>query len=501
MSGTPSAHTKGPPRRMRVLLISPGKVGGVVSMLSQERDWAEAFGLKPPLALLYIGTTLRDVGGHEVRVFDCSPLRTTPEQVARIAEDWRPDIIGISVETFYYYPGLEVARAVSRACPDAFLVMGGPHVGIYPEQTLANDFVDAVVAGDGEEPMLALCEMVATADFSRDIAGLHLRSRGVSAVGRFSSIGDVGRLPIPDRRLLPASELYGSVFSRTGRATTMVSTRGCPSLCGFCKLDDLMNYSARPADKVVAEFRHLAEVGFQEVELYDDTFSIRRPRVREICEGLIEADLGLQWSVRDRVNTLTQENVELMARAGCNRIHFGIESGVERTLAKMKKQISPDKARNAVRYAKAAGLTVCTHFIIGYLDETADEMKQTIEFALELDADFAEFSILVPLPATPVYTEGIERGLWGDFWAGFAANPTAGFQPEYNLEVMGLDALSALRDYGIRRFYFRPRYIARRLATLRSPGELKRQAKMGLNLLGGIVQGGVERGLSVLGNR
>ncbi len=483
---------------LRVLLVYPSKRGGVVSTtVSNEDD----FGVKPPLGLLYMGTCLRDWGGHEVQVVDAAASGHSPEAVAEIASAYRPDLIGLGAETFRWFNSAQMGRMLREVSPDAHICVGGPHVGLFPAETLAQPWADSVVAGDGELPILALAKALADGDPPpRGVAGLYCEPHGVPAELTYSTIGDVNLLPIPDRSLLPPRARYGSVFSRTGMATTMVSTRGCPAACGFCKLDKLMRYSARDADIVVQEFEHIARLGYAEVELYDDTFSIRRDRVRAICEGLIERDLGLEWSVRDRVNTLRPDNVELMVKAGCKRIHFGIESGNLPTLKKMKKNISLAAAREAVHIAREAGLTVVTHFIVGYLDETREMAQRTLDFALELDADFSEFSILEPLPGTPVYSEGLDEGYWSDYWREYALDPTPDFELIHYTGQMSLTEVRGLRDTALRRFYFRPRYIARRIRGIDSVGELRRQARMGFNLAGAMLKGGLGAGMDTLLN-
>ncbi|MBF0477805.1 MAG: hypothetical protein HQK59_18645, partial [Deltaproteobacteria bacterium] len=158
---------------------------------------------------------------------------------------------------------------------------------------------------------------------------------------------------------------------------------------------------------------------------------------------------------------------------------------------RMGKGITTDQARRAVTWAKAAGMTVLTYFMFGNLDETVDDMRRTIDFALELDPDYAEFSITIPYPGTELYQEAQDRGLiTHDYWRDYALRPEENFQPHQLIEQFAdINMLQRIRDQAVRRFYFRPRYLAGQLRTIRNPGELWRKAGMAWQLLRGLLRG------------
>jgi radical SAM superfamily enzyme YgiQ (UPF0313 family) len=235
----------------------------------------------------------------------------------------------------------------------------------------------------------------------------------------------------------------------------------------------------------LAEFQEIANLGIEEVEVYDDTFSISRSRVREVCEGLIRRGNPVKWAIRERVGGAGPEVLNQLKRAGCYRIHFGIESGVDRVLQEMGKNCTTRQAQQAVRAAKAAGLTVLTYFMFGNLGETADDIKKTIAFALKLRSDYAQFSITVPYPGTELYKSALTANIIPhDFWREYARAPTPGFVPSRLIEnLISRDELMRLRNEAIRRFYFRPGYILKELRHISGFGEIVRKALMGLRLL------------------
>jgi anaerobic magnesium-protoporphyrin IX monomethyl ester cyclase len=473
-------------RPIRVMVIQPPTTEGVRSLLPHvSNDGGKGIGFKPPLGILYVASTLSRDSTHEVRVIDAVAEQLSFEEIVRRVCAFDPEVVGISAWTDFWYPAYRTGQLIKEAMPQVHLSMGGPHLGIYPHETLDVPFVDSVVVGDGEIPFLYLCNMVANGKRDNSMQGLHLKTFGVKpAPDTFYIHGTLDDLPHPDRTLLPVKN-YGSVLSRGQYVTTMITSRGCPHKCTFCKLN-FQKTVARSAASVVDEFRQIHALGIREVEIYDDTFTWSRNRLIEICQGLIAADLGIEWAIRDRVSarSIDDETLALMHRAGCRRIHYGVESGSQPVIDRMKKRITLDQARHAVRTAKKARMTVLTYFMFGNLDETIADMEKTIDFAIELDADFAQFSVTIPYAGTEMYEDALESGIIvDDYWGTYARNPAPNFLPPKLIESHAdLRTLLAMRDKAVRRFYFRPRFILNEMKALRSVSEFIRKARMGIQL-------------------
>ena len=473
-------------RPIRVMVIQPPATGGVRSLLPHvSNDGSEGIGFKPPLGILYVASTLKQRSSHEVMVVDAMAERLTFEGIVARAVAFKPDVVGISAWTDFWYPAYRTGLMIKNALPHVHLSVGGPHVGIYPQETLDVGFVDSVVVGDGEIPFLYLCNMVANGVADNSMQGLHLKAFGVKpAPDTFYIHGALDDLPHPDRTLLSVTN-YSSVLSRGRYVTTMITSRGCPHRCTFCKLNFQKNI-ARSAESVVDEFKKIHALGIREVEVYDDTFTWSRKRLMDICNGLIEAGLGIEWAVRDRVSaqSIDDETLGLMYRAGCRRIHYGVESGAQHVIDRMKKKITLDQARRAVKVAKKAKMTVLTYFMFGNLDETVADMQKTIDFAIELNADFAQFSITIPYAGTEMYDEARAEGIiTEDYWGAYARNPAPDFLPPKLIENHAdLPTLLKIRDRAVQRFYFRPRFIINEIRGLRSVAEFVRKARMGIQL-------------------
>ena len=479
-------HMRHTNRPLKVVLIQPPTSHGVRSLLPHiDNDGGEGIGFKPPLGILYIATLLESQSPHKVLVIDAQAERLGYDEIVQRVVDFEADVVGISAWTDFWYPSYRTGELIAHACPSAHLSYGGPHIGIYSSETLAVPFVDSVIVGDGEVPFLYLCNMLSHDIQDNDFPGLHLKGHGVKGGNETNFVHrDLDALPIPNRTLLPIKH-YGSVLSKGQLVTTMITSRGCPHQCTFCKLNFQKNV-ARTAASVIEEFRQIHALGIREVEIYDDTFTWSRKRLIEICEGLINADLGVEWAVRDRVSSATVDLdvMMLMRRAGCRRIHYGIESGVQTVIDRMKKRIMLDQARKAVELAKQAKITVLTYFMFGNLDETADDMRKTIDFALSLDSDFAQFSVTIPYAGTEMYTEALANNIIEhDYWGDYARAPVPDFLPPRLIEdKVDVNTMLELCNEAVRRFYFRPRFIFRELWRLRNLREFMRKGLMGIQL-------------------
>lgn len=479
-------HMQASEHPIRVAIIQPPVSEGVQSLLSHvDNDGGEGIGHKPPLGILFVASMIKARSPHEVLVIDAQASGMSVEMAVSELRAFDPHIVGISVWTDFWYPARLLASNLKQALPNTHICMGGPHVGIFPHETLKSGVADSVIVGDGEVPFLYLCNMIANKSLDNSLPGLHLSEFGVKEGGELFYIHeDLDGLPRPDRTLLPLTA-YGSVLAKDTLVTTMITSRGCPHKCTFCKLNFQKNI-ARSAQSIIEEFREIHALGIREIEIYDDTFTWSRKRLREICEGLIAENLNVEWAVRDRVSSSSVDDdlLELMYKAGCRRIHFGIESGVQNIIDGMKKRITLQQAQNAVEMAKQAGMTVLTYFMFGNEDETVEDMKATIDFAISLNADYAQFSITIPYAGTELYLNALENGTIGyDYWKEYAENPTANFLPPKIIEEhASLDTLLEIRDEAVKRFYFRPRYVLRELFNLGSFTEFQRKARMGMQL-------------------
>ena len=202
----------------------------------------------------------------------------------------------------------------------AILIVGGPHAAIYPEETLISSKADYVVAGDGEEVLLKMVRAIGEGQPIPELPGVW-RRRGDKTVAPsqpLAIVEDITTVPAPDRTLLPYTK-YSSILTPRDYETTMVTSRGCPYKCVFCKMDVQRVY-ARTAEQVVDEFQQIADLGITDVQVYDDTFTWGKARAMDICQGIIDRGIKINWAIRDRVNRASPDLYTLLKKAGCNRL-------------------------------------------------------------------------------------------------------------------------------------------------------------------------------------
>jgi radical SAM superfamily enzyme YgiQ (UPF0313 family) len=445
----------------------------------------EETGAYPPLGLLYVAAFAEKNTSHSIEVLDASLEKMSATQVGEEVGRRRPDVVGIQALTFALIDVILAAKAIKRIRPETIVVLGGPHVYLYPDETMEIPEVDYLILGEGEEPFAQLLDTLESGGNLADIPGLVWRSNGGILKNPLPSlIRDLDRLPHPARHLVP-SERYHSVLARKLPVTTLMSSRGCPYRCIFCDRPHLgKSFRARSAESVVEEMEICIRMGIREIFFYDDTFSINRKRVIEICDAIRKRGIRVSWDIRARVNTLDEEVLDQLAAAGCTRIHLGVESGTPEIIRILRKDIDLDQTRRVFEMASKRGITTLGYFMIGNPSETRAQIEQTIAFAKSLRADFVHFAVTSPFPGTELYRMGLESGILAqDLWREFARNPQPGFRPAVWEEVLTHDELIALLDWAYKSFYRRPGYLVRRMLKVRSWAELRRQVRAGLRIL------------------
>ena len=471
-------------RRLNVVVAQTPSMHAVESLFSHtDDDGGEGIGFKPPLGVLYVATYLEKFSDHRVSALDAQVERWNVEQLVDAILEKEPDVVGLTAWTDFWYGTYKTAELLKQRKPDLHIVIGGPHVCIYPQETLSHSAADSVVLGDGEVPFLLIVNSIANGLKPNNIPGVHFKEHGVrEGEDKWYIHKDLDNLPFPNRHLLPMKR-YTSVLGTSSTITTMITSRGCPYRCTYCKLN-FQKTLQRSAQNVIEEFNQIQQLGISEVEVYDDTFTWQPQRVQEICKGILDRRIQVRWAIRDRVSGVREENLSLLRKAGCNRIHLGIESASEKTLKTIKKSIHIPQIEEAVRLVKKYRFTTLNYFMIGLPGETRADVQETIEYSLKLDADFTEFNICIPYAGTELYETALKTGqIRNDYWKEFAIRPVPGFRvPQLIEDHLSKQELIQLRDEAIRRYYFRPKFMLRELKGLTSFGEFKRKSRMGLSL-------------------
>lgn len=466
---------------MKILFINPPSfyeiLGNNPKIVEEER------GFNPPLGILYIATVLKQ-NGYDVSIIDAQVNELSYEELFSQISSIKPDVIGITVMTFTLLDVIRVVKWVRENMHNTKIILGGPHIHLFPTETMHLLDIDFLIMGEGEESVLKLINNLTNKQEYKNIPGLVFKENGDIRFGPSPSlIQNLDAIPHPDRRLLPYTK-YSSILSCETPITTMFTSRGCPYKCRFCDRPHLgKHFRAHSAKYVVEEMKMCEDLGIKEILIYDDTFTIDRKRTLDICKLYRDYGLSVKWDIRARVNTIDEEVIIALKGANCQRIHFGVEAGTHKILKVLNKGITLDEAINAFQLCKKYGIETLAYFMIGSPNETIDNIMETFRFAIKLNPDYLHLTILTPFPGTEIYYMGINKGLFNDFWREFAMNPDYNFKPKFWDEILSEDKLKALIIKGYREFYFRPYYIIKRLIKLKNMYELFKKARAAIKLL------------------
>ncbi len=465
---------------MRVLLIYPPTKNIITANLPIFEEGEDGF--YPPLGIMTVAAYAEQNTEHKIEILDTQVERMAYTDIEKEIKRRRPDVVGITATTFTLIDVIMTAKVVKRIDETIKVVLGGPHVNIYPDETINIAEVDYLVLGEGEITFTELIQNIENTDKLKQIKGLVFQEGDkIVNTGQRTLIDDLDTIPFP-ARLLTQYKKYYSVIAKRTPITTMITSRGCPYNCLFCDRPHLgKKFRARSATNIVDEMEECVDMGINEFLIYDDTFTINRKRVINVCSEILKRGLDIGWDIRARVDNVDEEVLKRLKEAGCERIHYGVESANPEILKVLRKGITVEQVITAFKQTKKVGISTLAYFMIGSPRETRAQAIETIEFAKKLNPDFVHFSVTTPFPATPLYSMGLEEGvLKNDYWRDFAKNPTNGFVSELWEENLSREEWITLLKYAYKSFYTRPTYIIKSLMKVRSFEELKRKAKRGL---------------------
>lgn len=474
---------------MKILLINPPRFNEIVadnpSFIEEER------GYNPPLGILYIAAYLKKYSKYNVAILDAQveELNYDENFKTRIKE-LNPDVIGITAMTPTLVDVFKTIKLIKETEKEQnkkiIIAVGGPHPTIFPEETVSLPDIDYVITGEGEIPFLKLVEAIENKLDLKKIKGLVYKKEGEIINNKSADfIENLDSLPFPARYLTPIKK-YNSILAGDKIITTMMTSRGCPYRCVFCDRPHLgKKFRARSAKNVVDEMEECTKMGIDEILIYDDTFTVQKQRVLDICNEILKRNLKIIWDIRARVNTVDEELIKKLKQAGCTRIHFGVEAGTEKILRILNKGITIDQIKNAFRLAAKYKIETLAYFMIGSPTETREDIKKSIKLAKKINPNFVHATILTPYPATKLYYWALEKGvIKTDYWREFARQPEKRMTTQYWEENFSRQELVNLLEKFYRAFYGRASYIAKNLLKIKSFNEFKKKAKAGLKILG-----------------
>ncbi|MCJ7582065.1 MAG: B12-binding domain-containing radical SAM protein, partial [Candidatus Aminicenantes bacterium] len=389
---------------MNILLINP-PAENLVKTFAPD-SITEEMGVYPPMGLLYIASYAKKVLSDDfhIEILDTQVEEMNSGQIRTHLERKKPDVVGISCMTFLLIDVLNVARLAKEINPDVHVVIGGAHPTIYPREMVSLPEIDSIVMGEGEISFSKLLVALAERQSPDGIQGLGYKKNGQVIINEARDfIQDLDAMPFPDREFLPYHRYYNLLGKGSEIMTSLVTSRGCPHNCIFCTSKDGRLCRQRSPENVVQEIEECVAKGITDFDVIDDTFSINRKRVLAITDLIIKKGLKITMDVRARVDQVDQHILDQLAKAGCRRIRFGVESGDIEVLKNLKKGITLEQINAAFKMAKKSGIVTFAYFMLGSPGETELDIKKSIKLAKKIDPDFVQFLITTPFPATELY--------------------------------------------------------------------------------------------------
>lgn len=448
----------------------------------------------PPLGILYCAAYLEKFG-FTAKVIDGPVSGLDCEQVAEIVIKENPRVVCISSITATFYRAIELATKIRKELPNTLILTGGHHSTIMPLDIMKEDCFDIAVIGEGEQTFLELMQALEkNPNLLKDkkelmkINGIFFkRGKEILKTEPRAPIQNLDEIPFAARHLIDMSK-YKPLPNQYKKlpATNFVAIRGCLYNCIFCSNPAIFGHKIRAFSprRVIDEIKYLKEkYGVKEISFWDDSLTINKEWMNELLELMINEKLNIVWSCYSRVNTVNLELLKKMKKAGCWNIFYGIETGDQELLNNIKKGTTIEQIRDAVKFTKKARIEVRGSFMIALPGETPELAKKTIDFAKSLDLDYAQFCITTPFPGTELWEKAEQYGtldknydkyqIWSPVFVPF------GYKNAKQIEEM--------EAYAMKEFYMRPKYIFKKILSIRSPKDILRYLQ-GLKLVLGFMK-------------
>lgn len=460
-----------------------------ITLLIPPTDLDKAYGgiqslnhILPGIGLAYIAAVLRQKG-HQVSVLDAYVQRLSESQAVEQIMDLGPDILGVSLLTTSAPPAEAIISTLRSRAPKMTVVMGNVHANVFAQDLLARGLADFIVFREGEATMAELAAALQNGQDPDTVAGLAFMRQGkyITTPDR-TFLEDLDTLPYPAWDLFPlhlyradprsvAADRHVSLAS-----LPILASRGCPNRCTFCSSKSNKSlgsrYRMRKPKEVALEMLKMSQrFGARSFFFADLSFPLVIDHGLQVCEEIMRLGLhkDISWRCEMRVKPISEQLLMGMKSAGCDRVMFGIESGSDEMLRRVKKGFSTQDVRQAVALCNKVGMDVDGMFMFGLPGESHEMAEQTLRFALELNPRFISTNLFVPYPGCDLYEELKAQGKidLSDLGS-FTSYPAYGSaKPVYIPEGWTVKELQAFQKRFARRFYLRPSFIFRQLAEMR----------------------------------
>jgi len=347
---------------------------------------------------------------HKCTIFDRNVEKISlQKEIERI----KPDIIGISAFTGKM---LRDVLKVSQIAKEYNLpvILGGVHASLLPNQTIKSGLIDYIVVGEGEATTMNLLDTLESKSSLYTVDGLVFIDNGKVIVNKERKFIDLSEYPITDWTLVKG-EKYFQGMGNSKRLLRIYTSKGCPGNCTFCYNQSFhkRTWRGRSPQQIIDEVKMLIKLyDVDGIGFIDELWSMSKERVYEICDLFIQNNIKVTWYFNARVDQYSKEDLKILYNAGCRWLLFGIESGSKEILKKIKKGIRLENILQMFQYCKEIGISTIASFMIGFPNETEQDLKDTVDFALKLNTTYYDFTRFMCYPGTELYQYALDNGLF-----------------------------------------------------------------------------------------
>jgi len=411
------------------------------------KDMKQFGAVTEPLGLAYIAGYLVSKN-ISVRIIDAPAEKLEGDDIINSILNQGENIIGISMLTPTFGVVKDLCRKIRHAFKDCMLVLGGPHCTALPEQTLQEiPEADITCIGEGEQTMTEIAEKNKNSDFG-SIKGICYRSG--DKILRTEERPELDTIPPPARHLLPMEKyhLTASRVSGDSYCPTIIVARGCPFSCTYCSRTFGRTFRAHSVKRIVEEIHLLVDLyQISQINIEADTLTAKKKFIKELCNALINSGVSkkMKWTCESRVDTVNEEILKLMRKAGCWQISYGVETGSQRLLDLINKSVTLKQIEDTFRITKRVGITIRGFFMLGLPTETRAELDRAGQIK---SYDWSSYNT----------------------WSGWKGD---GEMP-FIAEGRSIEELASLQKMALRKFYLRPSVVVRFLLTVKSFHDLKK---------------------------
>ncbi len=440
----------------------------------------------PPLGLMYIQAAVEKRSPYKVEI--CDPVVDDLDypEFEEMLKRYPLDLVGISAFT-HSLPDVQMTiNLVRKLNPKANIILGGPHTAMFPEYAIQLQGADAITTGDGEDPFLNIVKNFDAGKSWAGVQGIWWKDKDGTVVKEkeLPSTRNLTAYPWPDRSRTRYKDYY-LPGTKQPLVTTAITSRGCPHSCPFC-LTYKKQYRIRDIDDILDEVEHCVSLGITETHFIDDLFTPNSQWVLKFCDAVEQRGIKFNWGYKTTIAGTTREQIRRCQETGCTKIHFGVESANNEGLDVWGKHCDTDDVHRVFKWCREEGVRSVAYIMLaGPHERTMEEALKNVDEMIKLDADYAVFAVFSPYPGTDSFAEGAKKGLYAaDCWDRLMRDPLCGVDvpvcwEEHLTKAQILDLLKISH----RKFYARPRFIARQVLGLSTGAEFKRLAQGALSLV------------------